>query len=509
MFNPTNEQIAINNVVKLCKDVYIEALAGTGKSTTLRYLAEQNKDKNFACLCFNAANAEEANLNKDKPDNIIYLTVHGLAYREIIGKRKGYKNKLGNYLDFNDLDTVRLKSIIGYEAYKADEEKARLNIYKKGVLETINMFCKTDKDDLRSYAKSILTFMFSAESESTLYKQIELDSERIEKLARFVKEHWLHITDSTTLGKITHDVYLKMYELEQIKMFSVYDKDKKTNVELDVIMIDEFQDSNQVTLSIFLNQTRLQKIAVGDANQTIYSWRGALGKVENLDGFEYKTLTESFRFGADIARKANKILEKQTDLRLVGLGGLSGKNTSAHLCRTNTSVLSATIEYIKQGKKVYTNINLKDVFSKLWHIEQARWNKEIRYPHKELLNITNKESLDEMLSMNEEIKSLIRLIEFFNNRFGGLVKAKNELINNILPSPAGANITVSTIHRSKGLEWDNVVIDDDFIVSKEDEVIAPLDKLGEDSELRNLLYVAVTRSKGNLTYPSYLDTLLR
>ncbi len=53
-----------------------------------------------------------------------------------------------------------------------------------------------------------------------------------------------------------------------------------------------------------------------------------------------------------------------------------------------------------------------------------------------------------------------------------------------------ADITVSTAHRSKGLEWPVVILDEDFA-----DIIDPLMPEDERKDETNLLYVAVTRAR--------------
>lgn len=66
------------------------------------------------------------------------------------------------------------------------------------------------------------------------------------------------------------------------------------------------------------------------------------------------------------------------------------------------------------------------------------------------------------------------------------------------------DIVFSTAHKSKGMEWDTVVLLDDFIPTL---VSGPIS--GEAQEERNLLYVAVTRAKRKLIInPACYYTLL-
>ncbi len=65
-----------------------------------------------------------------------------------------------------------------------------------------------------------------------------------------------------------------------------------------------------------------------------------------------------------------------------------------------------------------------------------------------------------------------------------------------------ADITVSTAHRSKGLEWSLVVLDDDF-----QDITDPLISEQERRDETNLLYVAVTRARRTLVLNELMQQL--
>jgi hypothetical protein len=65
-------------------------------------------------------------------------------------------------------------------------------------------------------------------------------------------------------------------------------------------------------------------------------------------------------------------------------------------------------------------------------------------------------------------------------------------------APGEADMSFSTAHRSKGLEWRNVVMLDDFWVPRE---ITPLDPLNDDEKQEvNAIYVAMTRASLSIDY---------
>ena len=88
----------------------------------------------------------------------------------------------------------------------------------------------------------------------------------------------------------------------------------------DFIIIDEAQDFTPCQASAFFNQCRNGAIVymVGDARQRMYRWRGARDSFETASVSAEFTLSESFRFGPDVAKVANAVL----DFASCGAGGV-------------------------------------------------------------------------------------------------------------------------------------------------------------------------------------------
>jgi superfamily I DNA/RNA helicase len=83
-------------------------------------------------------------------------------------------------------------------------------------------------------------------------------------------------------------------------------------------MFDEAQDAAPVIRAI-IQQQKVQTIAVGDENQAIYGFTGAINALDAFDAPHVLKLTKSFRFGQAIADTANRLLAKlDTDMRIVG-----------------------------------------------------------------------------------------------------------------------------------------------------------------------------------------------
>ncbi len=489
----TIEQTSIINAVKQGFNIQVQALAGTGKSTTLREIAKAIPEKNFLVLCFNAANALESNKHKDKPSNVVYSTVHSLAYNEIVIKNK-LKNSLQNYLDYNDISGLDV--LASSLAVTSKQAAAELSILRKAVVHTIQDFCKSDSRMLHDFCTESLTAYFEYDYDK--YERV------LKKLVHITHEYGIKVFSDE--AKINHDVYVKLYQLGSKQISTVTDKISKKSMTIDVCMLDEAQDSNAVTLAI-LKQQQMQTIVVGDDNQALYAWRGATGVANKFINYSQLELTNSFRFGSVIADMANVILASKTDLTVKGLGTAKDIVTKAHLCRTNASVIEAGIGYMNTGARIFVNIDINDLFSKLYHIQACYFNEKPKYPNKELVNIVDKATLKELMAINKDIAQLSNLQRLMSTTFGNLTQAKSKFTA-LCTTADKADITISTIHRSKGLEWDSVVIDEDFVQFREDEDTdeCPIEAMWQDVEKTNMLYVAITRAKVECALPSYLTS---
>jgi F-box protein 18 (helicase) len=64
--------------------------------------------------------------------------------------------------------------------------------------------------------------------------------------------------------------------------------------------------------------------------------------------------------------------------------------------------------------------------------------------------------------------------------------------------PEQAGILLTTAHKAKGLEWNNVLIMDDFVSLVKDGLL--IDPAGVDPDEFNLIYVAMTRARVHLRF---------
>ncbi|STS99962.1 putative DNA helicase [Klebsiella pneumoniae] len=98
---------------------------------------------------------------------------------------------------------------------------------------------------------------------------------------------------------------------------------------------------------------------------------------------------------------------------------------------------------------------------------------------------------------------MMRAVKIINS-YDEIPERLTTLRRNTVKEEFGADITVSTAHRCKGLEWDFVQLYDDF-----PDVLDPeLDPMARDDEI-NLLYVASTRAMRILALNSAVEMVIR
>ncbi len=117
------------------------------------------------------------------------------------------------------------------------------------------------------------------------------------------------------------------------------------------------------------------------------------------------------------------------------------------------------------------------------------------------------QELEEYIKKTEDIqlKMMVEIVEKYGNEIPYLIKAiKDKHVEN--NEKEKAEMIFSTVHRCKGMEYDNVHIVNDFIT--EEKLKSDL-KAEERSQSKlheeiNLLYVAVTRTKYRISIPETL-----
>jgi len=311
-----------------------------------------------------------------------------------------------------------------------------------------------------------------------------------------------------------------------------------------VLVIDEAQDIDSreyELINVLIDQNDdLRVIAVGDDDQNIFSFRGSDSKYieqlinkENAAKYElldnYRSKNNLVKFSDQFVRTINHrlktlpIISKFSENGLIKIVHYLSENLSTPLVndivstdlsgstcvltRTNIEALYITGLLNRNGlraKLIQTNdgfnlINILEVRTLLEKLKSEDDSPSISDEKWESAKI----ELSRMYSKSSNLdicRNIIREFESTNTR----IKYKSDLEVFILESKLedflgsdNETIFVSTMHKAKGREFDNVfIILDRFDVAHDDE--------------KRLLYVSMTRAKQNLTIHTngnYLDNI--
>jgi ATP-dependent DNA helicase RecQ len=377
--------------------------------------------------------------------------------------------------------------------------------------------------------EQLLMLTFSRASATEFKKRL---LQLIGNAANFVEIKTFHSYCFDLLGKVGNleksDVILRK-TVEKIRNREI----ETSRITKTVLVIDEAQDMDADEFSLITalmeQNEEMRVIAVGDDDQNIYEFRGASSQylerfIKKNKAAKYE-LVENYRSKSNLVDFSNQFVQrirhrlKSTPIvaRQTGNGqikvvryqsnnlitplvqdmlatGLSG--TTCVLTKTNEEALQITGLLLKNGiqaKLIQTN----DGFS-LYNLLEVRFFLSCLNLTDDVFTISDdvwenaKQALKDKFQYSTKLEICNNIIKDFEST-NPKIKYKTDLEVFIRESKLedffdenGETIFVSTIHKAKGKEFDNV-----FLMLENHKPIEDKDK--------RLLYVAMTRAKKNLT----------
>lgn len=466
--NGTDEQKAIWKEIEETDDhVIVNAGAGTGKTWTI---VEGAKLVNgtAAFLAFNKSIATE--LGKRLPDDVYTATFHSLGF-SAFRSNSPVKTKVNNN---------KVRDII--EA-------------KHGRVSFTFPLCK-----LISQMKGAMVEPSDRKSIMQLIDKYDIQFEEgdevdaVRDIPRIMKE---------CLGQLHHIDFDDMIWIPVKKDWpmSTYD----------VLFVDEAQDFNEMQRRLILKCVNGGRcIVVGDPNQAIYGFRGADSNSmdifkEQLSNKDRKVsqfpLTLSWRCPTSVVNEANRYVsnfhakeDAQTGSVNVG-AGFNPSNEDMVLCRYNAPLIGAFYDLISQGKKARIlgremSRGLSNMVKKISRDNSMLMleftpllTMDFKTTHAKLMNaekIYQANGLEDRYDCLQVISGNCTTVGDIHTQIKKLFVNKDE------------GVTLSTVHKAKGLEADNV-----YVLATER---MPHPNASNIEEERNICYVAITRAKQNLYY---------
>ncbi len=446
--------------------IEINAAAGSGKTTVLISYSQKYPDKKILYLAYNESVVKEA-MNKF-PSNVTVLTSHQLAYKNV---GIHYKHKLASQIKFEILR----------QALWLPKNKKNIILIKK-VNEGIEKFIYSPYKDINESYYLVDNIPCSKE-----------------KYLFLVKDIWNKMINKDNDFPITHDFYLKLYQMQFPKL------------DFDIILFDEAQDANPATTSLVKKQNIYygkKVVMVGDKNQEIYRFRGSQNALTIPNYF----LSKTFRFGSNIAEITNLFLEKTKKEKNKIIGNENVKDfvdepqnflKTAIISRTNALVIANAIKSAENNNFIYFVGGIKNYnFNKLLNVSYLYSNQKKLINDNFIKNFPNIDTFERFSKEDENDENifLLKIVNRYNEKILNFIDIiKNKTVTNI----EQANVILSTAHKSKGLEFEQVILSNDFtkLFDKKER----LTKVKEE-EL-NIIYVAMTRAKYSLVLNNDLRKL--
>lgn len=233
----------------------------------------------------------------------------------------------------------------------------------------------------------------------------------------------------------------------------------------------------------------------------------SLPKIIGEFNCEVLPLTVSFRCSKEVVREAQHIVPdiEYWDESPEGSVSVAGPTSyesfprnAAILCRNNAPLMSACLGFIKRGIGASIlgrdiAVGLRSLVDRqkaqgLGELSQKLWQD---VDHRAGL-LENRDQGAQADLLRDKAECIERLIAFIGR--DGTVQSLRRQIDGMFSDKQGV-VTLSTIHKAKGLEWPTVYILDPALIPSK-WARTPEEQLQE----RNLLYVATTRAQTDLIY---------
>lgn len=463
-FTPTNEQIAAVEAAKTGENLVITAGAGSGKTSTLRLIADALAPKKGVYIAYNKAIANDA--AKSFPSNVTCRTAHSFAYRAV-GHRFRARLNAGRMTGRQIANALNIDRSY---ALGNDRELSSARVASL-IMQTVNKWCHSADERIKAkHAAALVADLPGVE---------EVSWELADYLANEAQRAWdTDLCKETGKLPFSHDMYVKVWALSDPILPG------------DFILYDEAQDADPCIAAVVLAQKNAQLIAVGDECQAIYGWRGATDAMKAWPAAHRVALTKSFRFGQAVADEANVFLNLlDAPLRIEGFEKIDSTigpiaQPDAILCRTNASVIEEALTCAERGLS-FAVVGGMDQIKKFAEAADALMDGRRAAWHPDLGAFKNWDDVMEYVQNDEggsDIRSMANIVDDFGPQ------ALYRVCEAAIPEER-ADVVLSTAHKSKGREWGSVKIAADFQPSE--------DREGEGLSRSEamLMYVAVTRAK--------------
>lgn len=456
----------------------------TGKTTTLGMCARATQ-RTGTYLAFNKAIATDA--ARAMPMSVDSRTVHSVAWRTIRAEHPNGQALLAR-VDQPRVAPWKTAKHLGLgmlivsvpQPFGPDRRKSLQPTWQAGhVMRAVANFCNSaDPIPTRRH----FPYVDGIDPPTADGRRTHVNNHQVAAhLEDALQRAWADLTTPVGALRFSPDVYLKLWQLGGYQIPG------------DFVLFDEAQDASPVMLAALRAQHDKQVIYVGDSNQQIYEWRGAVDALDLVDPAVPRTLlTQSWRFGQPIADIANLLLARlDSGMVLQGNPGLTSVVHSrrgapaprAVLCRTNAAAVDSLLRFQERGLHPHLVGGTAEIVSFAEAAIKLQAGQSVS--HRELACFDSWQEVQDYVADDPgggDLRTMVKLLDDYGPQI--VMDALSGLVGE-----DAADVVISTAHKAKGREWETVHLASDFEV-QEGAPIPP-------GELR-LLYVAATRATHHL-----------
>lgn len=520
----TDQQSEVLATIKMVNNriVLVNAKAGCGKTSTSLVVVDAIKPKKALYTAFNKAIVEAG---KERfTSNVDTKTLHALAYQYVkprlpiedftyncIKENLGYPDKLEiiNALD----DFYRSDSVDMFEYFENvfEDSPKLIDIAIKYVEEMIYSVSLDDAKIIKGVDIVHLSNPSTVFGEGDIAGNVYLQKASTHRFANTVNAYQVMIDENDnyvwekyTKAKPTFNFLLKYFHLCLVEGM---------NVDYDLVIFDEIQDSTGVALEIFKLLNSPKKLGLGDPDQAIYGFMNLVSGFDLLKDTIELDLNTSFRCSTEIAQKIELFGQQWLSKSFVfnGINNPKINGLTAYITATNAQIVFRINELHKEGKRYTLTREVKDIFAAPLALVTAAAGKPVLHKKYKFLETEYKKyttsgykSFFTFLKQevnDDEIQSAVDLLMKFKlnniNIFTVLADAKASA-----PDPT---ITVGTFFSLKGLEYETVHIETDLNKSVGTIITKGGPVTQNEFTMFKGYYVACSRAQVNLINAVYLD----
>jgi len=489
------QQDFFNWVVDGHGSLVLEAVAGSGKTTTLIHgLSLMSGSIFFGAYNKKIAEEIKAKVSAAGLTNVNASTMHAEGFK--IWRKAASRVKI-------------------------DAAKCR-NIFRKKIIEMRDARQEDQANELAQFESQILSLVSYAKQAGVgILKQMADDTVWLEMIDHFNVDC---LDNETLVIRAARGLLKKSISMD----FEVIDFDDMIYAPLvhnakaygyDWVLIDEAQDTNasRRALALMILKRGGRLVAVGDRHQAIYGFTGAdadaLDLIAQAVSATRLPLTITYRCPKAVVKYAQTWVHhiQAADTAPEGIVrslkedekvSQAAEIGDAILCRFNAPLITQVYEFIAAG--IPAKVEGREIGSGLKQLAR-RWKARSfdvltvnleKYLDRETSKFRAKEEESRAVAVEDKVNCLMVIMERCksnpNNEKLNPVDALCSEIDRIFDNDIdGGFITLSTIHKSKGREWNRV-----FWLQT-----GPSKWARKDWELvqeNNLCYVAATRAKNEL-----------